>query len=112
MKISFTTQKLQKIFNSEKELVKTFGVIQSKKIKVRIKVLEAAVNLQEVPTNKPERCHQLKGDKKGQFAVDLNNPYRMLFKPDRTPGLLPDGGFDLKTVTGIIILGVEDYHGE
>jgi proteic killer suppression protein len=110
MRIVFDTKKLQKIFNSEKELLKVYGATQSEKIKKRMKVLEAAVNLMEVPTKKPERRHQLKGNRKEQFAVDIYNPHRLIFKPEGDPQLLPDGGIDIKQVTGIIILGVEDYH--
>ncbi|HPA63271.1 MAG TPA: type II toxin-antitoxin system RelE/ParE family toxin [Spirochaetota bacterium] len=110
MKIGFASQKLQKIFNSEKELKKAYGD-QSSKIKIRMKVLESAVNLEEVPHQKPERRHQLKGDRKNQFAVDLIQPYRLVFEPDSQIEFLSDGGIDLKQVTGIIILGVEDYHG-
>ncbi len=75
-----------------------------------MKVLESAVNLAEVPTQKPDRRHQLKGNRKEQFAVDLSHPYWLIFKPEGEPHLLPDGGTDIERVTGIIILGVEDYH--
>lgn len=111
MKIGFATQKLQKIFNSEKELKKKYGV-RADKIRIRMKVLESSANLEEVSPSKPERRHQLKGDRKEQFAVDLIHPFRLVFMPDREPVLLPDGGIDLKQVTGIIILSVENYHGE
>jgi toxin HigB-1 len=112
MKIAFASQKLQKIFNSEKELNKKYGALQAKKIMIRMKVLESSVNLEEVSPQKPERRHQLKGERKDQFAVDLVHPFRLVFKPDREPVLTPDGGIDLKQVTGVIILNVEDYHGE
>ncbi len=110
MKIYFVTKKLQKIFNSEKKLLKEYGEIQTKKIKMRMEVLQYAVNLAEVPVQKPDRRHQLKGNRKEQFAVDLSHPYRLVFKPKGEPPLLPDGGIDIKHVTGIIVLNVEDYH--
>jgi|JI102314A2RNA_FD_contig_31_1366611_length_802_multi_2_in_0_out_0_2 proteic killer suppression protein len=112
MKIGFVSQKLQKIFNSENELKKEYGAVRAKKIKLRMKVLEAAVSLAEVSHEKPERRHQLKGDRKEQFAVDLEHPFRLIFKPDSKPALLPDGGIDLKLVNGIIILSVENYHDD
>ncbi len=112
MRIVFDTKKLRKTFNSGKELIKVYGATQSEKIKKRMKVLEAAVNLEEVPVKKPERRHQLKGNRKEQFAVDLSHPYRLIFKPEGVPPRLHDGGIDLKQVTGIIVLGVEDYHAE
>jgi hypothetical protein len=53
---------------------------------------------------------KVKGNRKEQFAIDIYNPHRLIFKPEGDPQLLPDGGIDIKQVTGIIILGVEDYH--
>ncbi len=77
----------------------------------RMAVLSAVSNLSEVPTNKPERCHPLKGKMRGQYAVDLKHPYRLVFFPDHNP--LPEtkeGQLDLSRITGIKILSVEDYH--
>ena len=110
MKIGFVTEKLQSIFNSEKKLIQKYGVIQTEKIKKRMKVLQFAASLAEVPVQKPDRRHQLKGNRKEQFAVDLHHPYRLIFKPEDDYPFLPDGGINIKQVTGIIILGVEDYH--
>jgi len=44
-------------------------------------------------------------------TFNINHPYRLVFKPDHDP--LPrkdNGGLDLEMITGITILGVEDYH--
>jgi len=82
MDITFKMSKLRKTFNSEKELKKVYGNENSKKIKNRMAVLSAAINLSEVPGDKPERCHALKGDRLGQFALDLKHPKRMVFCPD------------------------------
>ena len=112
VRVGFASRKLQNIFNSGKELVRTYGSAQAGKIRLRMKVLESAINLAEVPSQKPDRRHQLKGNRKEQFAVDLVHPFRLVFRPDGQPGLLPGGGLDLTSITGVIILGVEDYHGE
>lgn len=111
MKISFDSRKLQKTFNCEKELIRVYGSNMAKKIKNRMALLEAAENLEDVPTTPPCRCHALGQNKKGQFAVDLEQPYRLVFRPNHNP--LPrkaDGGLDLRKITNIIILETEDYH--
>ena len=111
MKITFKTVKLRKIFNSEKELLKKYGSENRKKIKLRMTVLKAASNLSHVPEGKPDRCHELEGTKKGQFAVDLKHPFRLIFYPDHDPlPLTHIGDLDLTRVTCIKILSVEDYH--
>lgn len=77
----------------------------------RMLVLRAARTLQEVPIRPPERRHELKGQRKGQFAVDLKHPRRLVFRPNHDPlPRKPDGGLDLEAITAIMILKVEDYH--
>ena len=111
MDISFKNRKLEKVFNSEKELLRNYGKDNATLIKRRMAVLKAADTLIEVPTAKPERCHELAGDRKGEFSVDLKNPYRLISKPNHDPvPLKKDKGIDLTRVTAITILGVEDYH--
>jgi len=111
MDIAFKTRKLAKTFNSDKELKKVYGQENSRKIKLRMTVLHAAAHLGEVPAEKPIRCHALHGQRKGQFAVDLKHPFRLVFSPNHDP--LPetaDGNIDLSQVTCLKILSVEDYH--
>ena len=111
MDITFQKRTTEKIFNSEKELIKEFGPENGRLIMRRMLVLKAATCLIEVPYTKPERRHELSGNRCGQFSVDLKQPYRLVFKPNHNP--LPkknDGGLDLKQITAITILDVEDYH--
>ena len=110
MKIEFATNKLAKILSSQKEMLKAYGSIRAKKLMIRLKVLESAYNIAEVPKTPPDRCHLLKGNYKGHFAVDLDHPFRLIFKPKDLVPLLADGGIDLKQVTSIVIVSVEDYH--
>ena len=109
--INFKSKKLQKTFNSEKKLQKKYGKNMATAIKKRMMVLRAAPTLDDVPHRSPERRHELKGKRKGAFAVDLVHPYRLVFKPAHDPvPTKDDGGIDLKSVTAITILEVEDYH--
>ena len=109
MDIAFRTRKLERAFNSVTALQKTYGAQMSKVIMMRMAVLKAARNLALVPTTRPERRHQLSGNREGQFAVDL--VHRLVFEPNHRP--LPrkdDGGIDTEQVTVITILDVIDYH--
>lgn len=111
MEITFKTKRLAKIFSNETELIKKYGKEKSRKIMMRMAVLLNAPDLSCVPTQKPERCHELIDNRKGEFAVDLKHPFRLVFKPVHNP--IPykdDGGIDLVKVTSIEILSVEDYH--
>jgi proteic killer suppression protein len=76
-----------------------------------MEILSASPTLAGVPIQKPDRCHELTGNRKGEFAVDLIHPFRLTFMPNHSP--VPkkgDGGIDLDQVTAITINGVEDYH--
>ena len=109
--ITFRSTKLEKCFNSQKSLVREYGKANAKKIAIRMQVLAAAPNLAAIPTVPPDRCHELTGDRPGQFAVDLLHPFRLLFRPSQSPmPVKEDGGIDLRRVTAIEILVVEDYH--
>lgn len=111
MIISFKTKKLEKIFNSEKELIKEYGKKTSRVIMRRMALLRAAIHLGEIPHKPPPRRHELTGQRKGEFAVDLDHPYRLVFKPDHDPQpFKEDGGLDLSQIINIKILKVEDYH--
>lgn len=111
MNIAFSTNSLEKIFNTERKLVTEYGAEIAKKIKRRMAVLHAADCLEQVPVKPPERRHELSGKLKGAFAVDLKPPHRLIFKPQQNPvPLKDDGGINLRKVTAITILRVEDYH--
>ncbi len=111
VEIVFKTGKLRKIFNSERLLQAEYGAAMGRIIARRMSVLRAARTLQEVSIKPPERRHELKGQRKGQFAVDLKQPHRLVFRPNHDPlPRKPDSGLDLGAITAIMILKVEDYH--
>lgn len=78
MDITFKNEKFAKTFNSEKDLVREYGPENAKRIKLRMAILTAATCLEEVPPRPPERRHELRGNRKGQFAVDIKHPKRLI----------------------------------
>lgn len=112
MEIIFRSSKLQKPCSSERESNRKWGAENARKVRQRLADLEAAEILADISALSPARCHELQGDRAGQFAVDLRHPFRLIFEPAQDP--VPrkeDGGIDLQKVTKIRILNVEDYHG-
>ncbi|MBF0191810.1 MAG: killer suppression protein [Magnetococcales bacterium] len=114
MDINFQTTKLAKAFNEGTQLETSHGPLRAKKIRTRLKELRAAQSLQDLapPFSPPARCHEIsQGYRYKRMSVDLDNPYRLIFKPDHNPvPLLPNGGLDWSKVTIIQIIGIENTH--
>ena len=110
MKIEFGNAGLRKLCSSEKNMRKEYGPQLVKKLQQRLADLEAAASMAEV-AYLPGRLHELTGARKGQFAMDLAHPMRLVFAPAGDP--VPrksDGGIDLGAVTAVCVLGIVDYH--
>lgn len=114
IEIGFASKKLEKQFNTGRELIKTYGPQRAKRIMVVMAALRAAPNmgLFGPPYSPPHRCHELKLNKKGFLSLDLDGPYRLIIQPVNDPlPTLEAGGLDWNGITAIRILGVEDTHG-
>jgi proteic killer suppression protein len=110
LEITFATKKLANIIISKEAIRRKYGNDNGRKIIRRMEVLRAAECLLHVPITPPERCHQLTGDRDEQFAIDIQHPYRLLFRPMEPIPRKPDGGIDLSAVTRIVITSIVDYH--
>lgn len=110
MEITFKNRKLHKLFHSEKELIKAYGRNCARKISSRLDDLHAVDNL-EIFRALPGRCHELKGDRKGQLSLDLEHPLRLIFELTNENVKHKDGGgLDWNSVSAVKIIGVEDTH--
>jgi proteic killer suppression protein len=109
--VVFRSRKLAALVNADAQLRRRFGPRMAAALRARLAVLELAENLGRVPTTPPMRCHQLHADRDEQSAVDLVQPYRLVFAPNHDPiPRLRDGGIDRSAVTAIIVLDIVDYH--
>lgn len=110
MEITFKNRKLQKYANSRKAAVRAYGLERANKLGRRLDDIKAMPNLQNL-MSLTGRCHPLKGNRQGEYALDLDGPMRLIFKPVGS-GLnyFEDGGLDLASVEAVMILRVEDYH--
>ena len=110
MIILFKSDKLKQILNDGKELKRHYGQSASI-IRSRLDDLHAAFNLSEIATLPQHRCHELKGDRKGQLSIDLKHPFRLVFEPtDTPPARKTDGGMDWHGIRVIKILEIVNYH--
>jgi plasmid maintenance system killer protein len=109
--ILFQDRKLEKVCNDQSLLVRKHGSLRAKLIRRRLDEFRAAETLEVMRSLPQVRCHELKGDREGTLAVDLDHPYRLIFKVANDPApRKSDGGLNWREVTAIKVLAVEDYH--
>ncbi len=110
MNIIFKNKSFEKECNRHELLVRRHGQHRAKLIRRRLDDLRAAANL-DVMRNLPGHCHELKGNRTGQVSIDLDGPYRLIFRVANDPvPAKEDGGLDWTQVTAIKIICLEDTH--
>lgn len=114
MEIRIPKRKLKLALEDDALCQKQFGKAMARFIRLRIDALYAAESLLDFwpPKSKPERVHELSGKQLGLFTVDLQQPYRLIFKPISDTSLDSLVGKDLwQLIKKIEIVGIEDTHG-
>ena len=80
MEVTFATKKLEKYFLTHKEALRRFGEQVAKRYIQRINIIQRAKSIHELRNLPGLRCHPLKADREGQWAVWLNDRYRLIFE--------------------------------
>lgn len=78
----------------------------------RIGDLYDAETLEDV-RNLPGHYHELVQNRKGQWACDLDGPYRLIFTPQERP--IPtdaNGKYIWIEIQGVEIIEITNYHGK
>ncbi len=78
--IIYKTRKIEKICTSAYEAEKRYSREMAEKIHMRMDQIRAAESVDEMQHFQIGRCHPLKGERQGQYAVDLVHPYRLVFE--------------------------------
>lgn len=109
MEIIFKSNKLKKMCEDYGLAKCQWGEAMAKKIVQRINELQAAETLADLSHQPPTRCHRLSQNREGQYAVNLIEPYRLVFQP-----LADDGSVLVNAepihIERVKILEVVDYH--
>lgn len=112
MDISYKNNKLKKFAEDATFSIRHLGALRSELYLRRIGDLMAAATLEDV-RNLPGHYHDLKGDRKGQWACDLDQPYRLIFEPHESPTPTnQDGQFIWCEIKGVEIIEIDNYHGK
>lgn len=113
MNVTTENKKLQLVIESnDRRAVKEFGPLRAKLLIQRVHSLLAARTLEDV-RYASGHFHELVGDRKGQWACDLDQPYRLIFEPHEEP--IPtdkDGRYIWIEIKEVELLEVTNYHGK
>lgn len=108
MDISFLNSNLKKLCEDPKYASRKLGRVSAGKLRTRLTDLDAAERLGAVAAGRP---HPLKGDRAGEFALDLNGGRRLVFEPFDDPVPVDaSGDTEWREVKSIRIVFIGDYH--
>lgn len=108
LEIRFKDKKIRELCEQRVVAERKLGSACARKLRARMSDLEAASRVSDLSAGNP---HPLKGDRLGQFALDLVGGWRLVFAPDHDPcPTKPDGGIDWAQVTIVCIEYIGDYH--
>ena len=80
LEIVYRNKKLEKVCTNAHEAEKSYSPQMAEKIHMRIDEITAADTVEMLVQFHIGRCHALHGDRKGQYAMDLVHPYRLIFE--------------------------------
>ncbi len=110
MDISYKDKKLEKYANDNRLAVKKLGQRMAKVFNFRLNNLRNCETLKDAE-NLPGAYHELVGNRKGQWACDLEFPYKLVFEPQEDPIPTNENGQYLWIeIKGIEIIEIVDYH--
>ncbi len=112
MKITFSNKKLKNLANDDRKCLKEMGKIRAGLFRRRLNQLWDAQTLEDV-RNLPGNYHELVVNRKGKWACDLDQPYRLVFEPHEKP--IPtneDGVYIWFEIKGVEVIEIIDYHSK
>jgi len=78
VEITFDDNKLEKLANDDRKMLKELGKVRATILRRRLTQLEDARTLEDV-RYLPGNFHELTQNRKGQWGCDLDQPYRLVF---------------------------------
>lgn len=101
MKVRYEGRRLEKLCTDEREMRRKRSDIADR-LRLRIKALETAENVGELPTHDPlGKWHPLRADLEGLWAGRLSANYRLLIRPE---------GQNQQDAVVVTVVDIADYH--
>lgn len=106
MNILFEDKNLEKCATDRGYALKRLGQRRAQRYAVRLMQIDRAVNFEQL-RGLPGRYHELVGNRAGQWACDLDQPYRLIFKSNNNGPVVQIVWAKERTAK---ILEIADYH--
>ena len=98
MEITYKSKNIMKVCTNASYAERKYESDMAEKIHQRIDEIDASETVEEMIQFHIGRCHQLNGNRKGQYAMDLIHPQRLIFEKR---------GNEIQIVR---IIEITDYH--
>lgn len=108
MDVFFADEGMADVCASERKMRRAFGAMRAQRLALRLQQLRVAASLADMRLF-TRRCHAMTGDLRGCVAVDLDGPYRLLFRPISANGSAVSLA-DWSAITAVVVERVVDYH--
>jgi proteic killer suppression protein len=79
VQVTFRNRKLEKCYVKHKHAIRAWGDTVGRKYVERINLIQVAADLEELRKLPALKCHPLRGDREGQYAISLTGFYRLIF---------------------------------
>lgn len=80
MQVNYRNRQIEKICTNASAATKKYGKRTAGLIHQRVDEIYAAVSVEMLVQFGIGRCHRLFGNRKGQYAMDLEHPLRLIFE--------------------------------
>ena len=98
LRVTYKSDSLERTCTMYSVAKRKYGERMANLIHQRVDELNAALSVEMLVQYSIGRCHPLDGDRKGEYAMDLVHPYRLIFEHRKTEIYL------------VRIIDIEDYH--
>ena len=98
MKIEYKSKQIKNVCEIFSVAQKKYGPLMAEKIHQRIDEIKAADSVEQMIQYRIGGCHLLHQNRKGQYAVTLVQPYRLIFEQKNN------------TIQIVTIIEIVDYH--
>lgn len=96
--VEYKSKSLEKTCTNYTEAQKKYGKEMAELIHLRVDQIKSTPSVDMLVRYSVGRCHPLQGNRKGEYAMDLVHPFRLVFQHKD------------KNIQLVKIINIEDYH--